>query len=194
LELIRPGSRWTLYNKDDDEDYYWASHGRGKGAGVSRWLDEGINLLRKGKLLEAERALRIAVKEDGRSVEAWLWLSQAVESDAEKMICLLKVLELDPRHIVARQKLASLQQRSRVDAGAHVDPFEFEEVVLEDIQKAAAPSDHPFAAVANVDEENNPESNPEIVKEPHDYMKFLVIGLLLMMVVVMIVLLATLFR
>jgi hypothetical protein len=161
---------------------------------VGRWVNEGVDLLRKGKVIEAERALRIAVKEDDRSVEAWLWLSQAVESDAEKMTCLLKVLEMDPRNIVARQKLASLQQRSRVDAGAHVDPFDMEETGLPESDNAPAPGDHPFTAVTSIDEENNPENNSGTVKESPDYLKFIVIGLLLMMVVIMVVLLATLFK
>jgi hypothetical protein len=157
---------------------------------VSHWVNEGINFLKKGNLVEAERALRIAVKEDGRNVEAWLWLSQAVESDAEKMTCLLKVLEMDPRNIVARQSLATLQQRSRVDGGQHVDPFEMEDAEQQDNHGPYSTSDSPFAIVSGVDE----ESKNEPVKESPDYLKFLVIGLLLVMVIIMIFLLATIFK
>jgi hypothetical protein len=167
---------------------------QGKGAGVSRWVNEGINLLRKGKVVEAERALRIAVKEDNRNVEAWLWLSQAVESEAEKMTCLLKVLEMDPRNIVARQKLASLQLRSRVDAGDHVDPFDMGETAVEETQRPVSAADHPFATLTSIDEESIPENNNGTAKDSPDYMKYLVIGLLLIMVVIMVVLLATLLK
>lgn len=96
---------------------------------MSRWVEEGKQLLHHGKRLEGERALRIAVKEDPRSVEAWLWLSQAVQSDMEKMTCLLKVLELDSRNVVARQTLAALQEKGRIAAGQHVDPFNLDESV-----------------------------------------------------------------
>lgn len=96
---------------------------------MSRWVEEGKQLLHHGNRLEGERALRIAVKEDPRSVEAWLWLSQAVHSDAEKMTCLLKVLELDSRNVVARQTLAALQEKGRIAAGQHVDPFKLDESV-----------------------------------------------------------------
>jgi len=94
---------------------------------MSRWVEEGKQLLHHGELLEGERALRIAVKENPRSVEAWLWLSQAVQSDAEKMTCLLKVLELDSRNLVARQMLAALQEKGRLAGGQHVDPFKLDE-------------------------------------------------------------------
>jgi len=161
-----------------------------KGAGVSRWVNEGINFIRKGNLVEAERALRIAVKENSHDIEAWLWLSQAVESDAEKMTCLLKVLEMDPRNLVARQKLASLQQRSRVDGGAHVDPFELDEPAPVEAQNPVVSSDSPFLAASGVEEEGRSEP----AKERADYAKYIVIGLLLLMVTVMIFLLATLFR
>jgi len=157
---------------------------------VSRWVNEGINNLRKGNLVEAERALRIAIKEDGRNVEAWLWLSQAVTSDSERMTCLLKVLEMDPRNAVARQSLAALQQRNRMDGGQHVDPFEIDDAGPQKIANSLPGSNSPFAAVSGLDEENKIER----AKGSPDYLKFLVIGLLLVMVVILIVLLVTLFK
>jgi len=112
---------------------------------MDHWVNEGIRLLKTGNRLEAERALRIAISENGRSVEAWLWLSQTVESDVEKMTCLLKVLELDPRSIVARQQLASLQQRGRTNDAQHVDPFKLEESPIEEAATATAPKDSLFS-------------------------------------------------
>ncbi len=112
---------------------------------MDHWVSEGIRLLKGGKRLEAERALRIAVSENGRSVEAWLWLSQTVESDAEKMTCLLKVLELDPRSIVARQQLASLQQHGRTDETQHVNPFKLEESPVEEAAAVTIPENDLFS-------------------------------------------------
>ena len=80
---------------------------------MSHWVDEGKKLLQAGNRIEGERALRIAIKEDDRSVDAWLWLARAVQSDAERITCLLKVMELDPRNATARRTLAALEEKSR---------------------------------------------------------------------------------
>jgi hypothetical protein len=93
---------------------------------MSHWVDEGKKLLQAGNRIEGERALRIAIKEDDRSVDAWLWLARAVQSDAERITCLLKVMELDPRNATARRTLAALEEKSRTSGRDHVDPFETE--------------------------------------------------------------------
>jgi hypothetical protein len=90
---------------------------------MSHWVDEGKQLLQAGNRIEGERALRIAIKEDERSVEAWLWLARAVQSDAERITCLLKVMELDPRNATARRTLAALEEKSRTSGRNHIDPF-----------------------------------------------------------------------
>jgi len=96
---------------------------------MSHWVEEGIAYLHDGKREEGERALRIAVKEDDRDVTAWLWLSQAITSDAEKITCLLKVLELDPHNVVARQKLAAMQDKGRLKGEEHVSPFKTDDPI-----------------------------------------------------------------
>lgn len=93
---------------------------------MSHWVEEGIGYLHDGLREEGERALRIAIKEDPRDVTAWLWLSQAITSDAEKITCLLKVLELDPHNVVARQKLAAMQEQNRTSRPEFVSPFKSE--------------------------------------------------------------------
>jgi len=93
---------------------------------MSHWVDEGKQLLQAGNRIEGERALRIAVKEDDRSVEAWLWLARAVQSDAERITCLLKVMELDPRNAIARRTLTALEEKSRASGKSHIDPFKTE--------------------------------------------------------------------
>jgi len=95
-------------------------------AAMSHWVDEGKQLLQAGSRIEGERALRIAVKEDDRSVEAWLWLARAVQSDAERITCLLKVMELDPRNAIARRTLTALEEKSRASGKSHIDPFKTE--------------------------------------------------------------------
>jgi len=93
---------------------------------MSHWVDEGKRLLRSGQREEGERALRIAIQEDDRNVEAWLWLARAVQSDAERITCLLRVMELDPRNATARRTLAALQEKSQASSPEHVDPFKMD--------------------------------------------------------------------
>ena len=90
---------------------------------MSHWVDDAKKLLRTGQREEGERALRIAIQEDERNVEAWLWLARAVQSDAERITCLLRVMELDPRNATARRTLAALQEKSQASSTEHVDPF-----------------------------------------------------------------------
>ncbi len=109
-----------------------------------RWVGEGIRLLKGGRRQEAERALRIAASENERSVEAWLWLSQAVESEGEKMTCLLNVMELDPHNTFARQQLNSIQQRQRSKEGEYVNPFMAEETANAEPMQVSIPKDSLF--------------------------------------------------
>ncbi len=111
---------------------------------TEHWVSEGIRLLKGGGRQQAERALRIAVSENERSVEAWLWLSQAVESEGEKMTCLLKVMELDPRNAFARQQLNSIQQRERSKQGVYVNPFKADELAQPPATAVPIPQDSLF--------------------------------------------------
>jgi hypothetical protein len=147
---------------------------------MSHWVEEGKQLLKAGKRVEGERALRIAVKEDERSVEAWLWLARAVQSDAERITCLLKVMELDPRNAVARRTLAALEEKSRSNGGTHVDPFNTEgtadaelasdpfmaegaagNIKIEKLPESAVGKESPFALHSEVDDGKGPRPRPK---------------------------------
>lgn len=149
---------------------------------MDHWVSEGVRLLKGGKRLEAERALRIAVSENGRNVEAWLWLSQTVDSDAEKMTCLLRVMELDPRNIVGRQQLASLQQRGRENDGQHVDPFKIEESPAVETPTEITPKDSLFSN--NADLEIKVKSHRVI--ETIEFGRILLIGLIVLVVAIVV--------
>jgi hypothetical protein len=45
------------------------------------------------------------------NVQAWLWMSDAVDTDERKRDCLLRVLSLDPQNVAARVGLARLAER-----------------------------------------------------------------------------------
>jgi hypothetical protein len=149
---------------------------------MSHWVDEGIAFLHDGMREEGERALRIAVKEDDRDITAWLWLSQAVKSDAEKITCLLRVLELDPHNVVARQKMSALQDKGRskgeehvspfkldvqVDSGSRADAFQFEEPPVElkmetEVSETGRLSESPFAQTQEEQEQLANTRRPDI--------------------------------
>ncbi len=145
---------------------------------MEHWVSEGIRLLRGGRRQEAERALRIAVSENERSVEAWLWLSQAVESDGEKMTCLLKVMELDPRNAAARQQLNALQLHEQSKEGAYVNPFKVEEASEEQTMPSAMARDSLF--LADADGELKVKSRRMI--KAIDFGRILLIGLIILVV------------
>ncbi len=90
---------------------------------MNHWVEEGVAYWRKGDRSQAERALRFAVEEAPRDVEAWLWLAEVMESDAEKVKALLKALDLDPHNRAARQMLEILQQRKSEEFSHHIHPF-----------------------------------------------------------------------
>ncbi len=163
---------------------------------MSHWVDEGKQLLQAGNRIEGERALRIAVKEDDRSVEAWLWLARAVTSDAERITCLLKVMELDPRNMTARRTLAALEEKSRASGRNHVSPFKNdgeEEFVLSDgepfmnenelagrkLEKTSVASDkeNPFAQHSEIVEGQEQRTNGRV--NFSSLAKWVIVGLIL---------------
>jgi hypothetical protein len=157
---------------------------------MEHWIGEGIRLLKSGRRQEAERALRIAVTENERSVEAWLWLSQAVDTDAERMTCLLRVMELDPRNTVARQQLNAIQQRERSKEGEYVSPFKAEEMPENPSKPASTPQDSLFLTDAEI--ELKVKSGPVI--RPIDFGRILLILLIVVVVALIVIALFLLIR
>ncbi len=146
--------------------------------------------MKGGRRQEAERALRIAVSENERSVEAWLWLSQAVESEGEKMTCLLKVMDLDPRNAVARQQLNSIQQRERNKEGAYVNPFMADETAEAQPMPASIPKDSLFPTDSEV--ELKVKSRPVI--RMTDFGRILLVVLIVLVLAVIVAAIFSLIR
>jgi DNA helicase-2/ATP-dependent DNA helicase PcrA len=80
---------------------------------VSEITKQGIQALKSGDRARAHQLLLSAVQHDPNDSLAWLWLSGAVESDAERMECLKRVLAINPDHAAARRGLAMLLTKSR---------------------------------------------------------------------------------
>ena len=78
---------------------------------MSTSLQQGVAALDAGDKALARRLFGRAIQEDPQSEQAWLWLSGAVESDKERLMCLNKVLAINPDNEMAQRGAAALQQR-----------------------------------------------------------------------------------
>jgi len=88
-------------------------------------LDDGIAALRIGNREEARRKLMQIINADERNEFAWLYLSEAVESDEDRQICLENVLTINPANERAETELKALQDKmaqEQIEAGDLVCP------------------------------------------------------------------------
>jgi membrane protein YdbS with pleckstrin-like domain len=88
---------------------------------------QGIAALKTGDKQNAAKLLRLAVQEDPKDLQAWLWLSGAVDTNRERIECLQNVLKIDPNNHVAARGLAQLVSQGVVN--------------LQPVTPNAAPSD-----------------------------------------------------
>ncbi len=69
---------------------------------------DGIMAARIGNRDQALVLLLQAVEQEPRSEEAWLWLARLVETEAQRIECLRRVLDIDPDNHAAQADLARL--------------------------------------------------------------------------------------
>ena len=77
---------------------------------TQRLLDEGIASLRIGNKEEARRKLMQVINADERNEYAWLYLSEAVDSDEDRQICLENVLTINPANEQAETQLKAIEE------------------------------------------------------------------------------------
>lgn len=75
---------------------------------VTATLNQAVVAAKAGRKAEARRLLETLLDADERNEQAWLWLSDVVESDEERIICLKNVLTINPDNEMARKGLAAL--------------------------------------------------------------------------------------
>jgi hypothetical protein len=80
-------------------------------------LKAGITAAREGHRAEAHTLLQQALRADPRSEQGWLWMSAVVETDAERRICLERVLTINPHNQTARAGLDQLDSSSGPEHG-----------------------------------------------------------------------------
>jgi hypothetical protein len=78
-------------------------------------LERAITVAKAGRKAEARRLLEMVLNADERNERAWLWLSDVVESDKERIVCLENVLTINPENEMARKGLALLRAAPAVD-------------------------------------------------------------------------------
>src|SRR5688500_5452452 len=108
-------------------------------------LAQAAALLRAGRLGEARALLVEVVRREPRADQAWFLLSLAVEDARQQRDCLLRALQLNPKHGAARERLAELDedQRESLPAPVPVPPAPRAPVLP---PTTAAPSQLPFTA------------------------------------------------
>lgn len=72
---------------------------------------DGIVALKAGDQARARQLFVAALQENGDDLQAWLWLSGAVESDVDRLECLEQVLRIDPSHALAAKGVAQLKAK-----------------------------------------------------------------------------------
>lgn len=78
---------------------------------MNQLTQDGITALRAGDKARAQQLFVAALQDDGDDLQAWLWLSGAVESDSDRLECLEQVLRIDPTHALAYKGVAQLRAR-----------------------------------------------------------------------------------
>jgi thioredoxin-like negative regulator of GroEL len=93
---------------------------------IETTLRQGVHAAKAGRKEEARQLLEAVLDADERNEQAWLWMSDVVDSDEERLICLENVLAINPNNEIARKGLAALGAVSVVDQSK---PFDVSDVV-----------------------------------------------------------------
>ena len=73
---------------------------------AGRLLQEGITAVKSGDKANGRKYLMQLLEIDDRNEQAWLWLSGAVETPEDRIVCLENVLDINPENKTAQKGLA----------------------------------------------------------------------------------------
>ena len=84
-------------------------------------LERAIEVIQSGDRTTGRHLLAAVLRSEPKNVRAWLWMSDLVDSHAQQLDCLRRVLDLDPTNATARARLVGLdapqeQQGSALDS------------------------------------------------------------------------------
>lgn len=74
-------------------------------------LKNGIALAKAKNYPNARMVFKEVLRQDPQNIQAWLWMSQVVETDREKILLLKQVLRIDPEHSIAKRGVKVLESR-----------------------------------------------------------------------------------
>jgi len=72
-------------------------------------LKEGIAAVRAGQNAKGRALLREVIRHRPNDANVWLWMSGAVETHDERLMCLRRALEVDPNNTHARKAIQTLE-------------------------------------------------------------------------------------
>jgi len=75
-------------------------------------LEQAIQAIQYGDQTTGRRLLAQALQADPRNIQAWLWMSQVVDTDEQRRECLQRVLAIQPQNQAARARLAQIEARA----------------------------------------------------------------------------------
>lgn len=90
--------------------------------GVSNLLTRGIAAVKAGKHEEARSLLIDALRQDANNEQAWLWLGAVIGSPRETLVCLRRVLALDPHNRQAQEGIKWAKARLAQSRGSSPSP------------------------------------------------------------------------
>ena len=82
---------------------------------MTELTQQGISALKAGDKQNALKLLRLAIQNNTKDIQAWLWLSGAVDTNQERVECLQAILKIDPNNQIALQGLAQLVSQGAVN-------------------------------------------------------------------------------
>lgn len=85
-------------------------------------LRDAAQYLSAGQTLDARKLLREVLSNDRNNLEGWELLLQVSNNTKEEVFCLNRILEIDPDHATARQRLNKIQSVSRSKPASRTTP------------------------------------------------------------------------
>lgn len=75
-------------------------------------LQQAIAAIKAGDKEKGRQLLTQVVKADARNEAAWLWMTEVVERDVDRIMCLRNALKINPNNDAVKKRLAALEHSS----------------------------------------------------------------------------------
>ncbi|HEX9922677.1 MAG TPA: winged helix-turn-helix domain-containing protein [Anaerolineae bacterium] len=75
-------------------------------------MQQAIAAIKARDMEKGRQLLTQVVKADPRNEAAWLWMTEVVERDVDRIMCLRNALKINPNNDAVKKRLAALEQPS----------------------------------------------------------------------------------